>query len=285
MHNKEIPYFVVNEPFEVEYKDGIVTKTVCAHTHNVAEIYLTLTDLPDVLLNQTVSWVSQGSLIIIPPFCVHQLFHRENLEYRRYILNVDVNWMERVLAKTSVSLEYMKHAKQPMILSLGKKELSRLLGHLDAVWNLRDCRDFRAMAQFFELMDEIDSMVQERKREPEENSLTVVGTQKRVNEIIAYMNDYLMTGITVEQVAKHFFLNKDYLSRLFAKHTHTTIGHYMAMQRIAKAQELLRGGMTVVQVQEMMGYSSYSYFHKSFQKLTGMSPSRYRMLYMQGKKE
>lgn len=285
MQNKEVPFFVVNEPFGVEYKDEIVSQTVCAHTHNVAELYFTLTDLPDVLLNQTVSWVRQDSLIIIPPFCVHQLYHRENLEYRRYILNVDVNWMERVLVGSNVSLEYMKHAGQPMILLLGTEERAKLMEHLDALRNLRDCRDLRTMTQFFAVLQEIDSMVQERKREPEEKPLTVVGTQKRVNEIISYMNDCLMTGITVEQVAKHFFLNKDYLSRLFAKHTHTTIGHYMAMQRIAKAQELLRSGKTVVQVQEMMEYSSYSYFHKSFQKLTGMSPSRYRLLYMQEKKE
>ena len=53
MQNKEVPFFVVNEPFGVEYKDEIVSQTVCAHTHNVAELYFTLTDLPDVLLNQS----------------------------------------------------------------------------------------------------------------------------------------------------------------------------------------------------------------------------------------
>ena len=276
MATKEIPYFAVQEPFELTYKDGIVTRTVCAHTHNVAEVYLTLTDLPDVLLNQTVSQVRQGTLIVIPPFCVHQLFHRENLEYRRYILNVDVNWVEAVLAKSRVDLGYMKDAQQPLILSLGEEELERLLGQLDALVKSREKGELQAVAQFFTVLGEINSMVLERKREPGGEPLMVVGTQRRVNEIISYMNEHIMTGISVEEIAKHFYLNKDYLSRLFAKHTHTTIGHYMAMQRIAKAQELLREGWTVAQVQEMMGYSSYAHFFKTFQKMTGMSPSRYR---------
>lgn len=73
------------------------------------------------------------------------------------------------------------------------------------------------------------------------------------------------------------------LARLFSKHTHTTIGRYVSLQRISKAQELLCGGKTVTEVQEIMGYSSYAHFFKMFKKLTGISPSSYRKQYMDQK--
>ena len=85
-----------------------------------------------------------------------------------------------------------------------------------------------------------------------------------------------MTGISVEQISEHFYLNKDYISRLFSKYTHISLGRYVSLQRILKAQELLRQGKTVTEVQELMGYSSYAHFFKSFQKKTGISPSKYR---------
>lgn len=62
---QNIPFFAVNEPYELYYKMDSTANPVGAHTHNVAEIYLTLTDLPDVLLNDTVSSVHKGSLIVI----------------------------------------------------------------------------------------------------------------------------------------------------------------------------------------------------------------------------
>ena len=111
----------------------------------------------------------------------------------------------------------------------------------------------------------------------------ITDTQKRVNDIIAYINSEIMAGVSVEQIAEHFYLNKDYISRLFSKHTHTTIGRYVSLQRISKAQELLSGGKTVTEVQEIMGYSSYAHFFKTFKKLTGISPSCYRKQYMDQK--
>ena len=75
------------------------------------------------------------------------------------------------------------------------------------------------------------------------------------------------------------FMNKDYLARLFKKHTHSTIGHYISMRRVNMAQILLADGLTVSQVQEKMGFSSYAYFFKFFKKITGMSPKEYGNLY------
>lgn len=72
--HEPIPYFAVDIPFDVVYRKSRTSSPVKPHTHNALEIYFTLTDLPDVLLNDTVTSVPSGSLVIIPPHCVHQLF-------------------------------------------------------------------------------------------------------------------------------------------------------------------------------------------------------------------
>lgn len=273
---QDIPYFAVNLPYELVYRDNVVTNTVSAHIHNVTEIYLTMTDLPDVLLNDTVSKVMRGSLIIIPPFCVHQLYHRKNMAYKRYILNIDVKWMEYVLSESTADIDYMKNPQNPVIIPLEKEKLDVLLESLNRFLPIQAEHNMRTLSVLFELLSEMDTIVHELRRSDLQEIPLVVGSQKKVNDIIAFINENLMTGITVEQIAKHFYMNKDYLSRLFARHTHTTIGRYIAIQRIAKSQDLLRAGKTVMEVQEIMGYSSYSHFFKTFQKMTGTSPSRYR---------
>jgi YesN/AraC family two-component response regulator len=56
-------------------------------------------------------------------------------------------------------------------------------------------------------------------------------------------------------------------------------GRYIDLQRNTCAQELLRQGMSVSAVSEKLGYSSYAYFFRNFQKIAGISPARYRTRY------
>lgn len=279
MKQTNILYFAVNEPYQLYYKKDISNSPVGAHTHNVAEIYLTLTDLPDVLLSDTVSGVKRGSVVIIPPFCVHQLYHEKCACYERYILNIDREWLENVLRSSNVNADYLSNTSKPLIISLENDELIKLINKMRHFLSVQDDKNIGTAVSFFEMFAQIDMLVKNVQKKDTYDKQVISGAQQRVNEIIAYINDNLTEEITAKQIAEHFYLNKDYISRLFAKHTHTTIGKYIALQRISKAQEMLRQGKTVTQVQEHMGYSSYAHFFKTFQKLTGISPSRYRRQY------
>ena len=86
----------------------------------------------------------------------------------------------------------------------------------------------------------------------------------------------MQDNLTISDLASHFYLNPDYLARLFKSHMHVSLGHYLTLQKISAAEELLRKGQSVAQVQEALNYSSYAYFFKTFQKITGISPSQYR---------
>jgi len=137
------------------------------------------------------------------------------------------------------------------------------------------------MAGIFDLLSLLNEMVD--KLSPESNQLfPISSTQKSINEMIAYIQEHIYDNLTVTDLAKHFFLHPDYLSRLFKKHAHTSVSHYITLQKIATAQSLLREGYTVTQVQETLGYSSYAYFFKTFQKNAGISPSKYRAQYFKG---
>ena len=50
-----IPYFTIDAPYELAYRNNGTSSPARPHTHNALEIYLTMSDLPDVLLDDTVS--------------------------------------------------------------------------------------------------------------------------------------------------------------------------------------------------------------------------------------
>lgn len=274
--SNNIPYYVVNEPYELFYKNESTAYPVGAHTHNTAEIYLTLTALPDVLLNDSVSSVSRGTLILIPPFCVHQLYHERNVVYERYLLNLDLHWLENLLCSKQEFIDCLKQSDCPLILELNENQLSELTYAMNHVIPILNERSIKSTSEFLKLLSVIESTVHNARINASPRQTNITKSQVIVNEIITYINENLEGNITLSDISSQLYLNKDYLSRLFVKHTHTSIGRYITIQRIAKSQEYLRSGLTVAQVSEKMGFSSYAYFFKVFQKMTGLSPSQYK---------
>ena len=271
--------FPVAPPFDVAYKYSQTATPVGPHSHNAVELYFTLTDLPDVLLNDTVSKVPAGTLIIIPPFCVHQLYHGAGIFYERYILSINSQWLDTVFCDQTDALSYLKRSNRPLLLTpdaTGKETFLRQLNHL---LSFPKANTPEALACLFNILSLINEMVD--RLSPESNQVfPISATQKSINEVIAYIQEHICENLTVTALANHFYLHPDYLSRLFKKHTHTSVSHYITLQKISTAQSLLREGYTVTQVQEKLGYSGYSYFFKTFQKTAGISPSKYRAQYL-----
>ncbi len=277
--NQIIPYFAVTSPFDIVYRNNSTSFPVKPHTHNALEIYFTLTDLPDVLLNDTVSSVKAGSLILIPPYNIHQLFNQKLTIYERYIVTINSSWLETVLGDSSSSLmPYASSQSQPTIITLSSAKSSDLSRRIGTYIQESKAPSISAYADFFSLLEYIDSLISEDFAKKGIKKLSISKAQKNVNEIIEYINDNLCKPLTLESIAANFHLNKDYLARLFKEHTQATIGHYISVQRASLAQNMLSSGHTVSEVQEALGFTSYAYFFKFFKKMTGISPSQYRKM-------
>ncbi len=270
--------FPVAAPYDVAYKHSQTATPVGPHSHNAAELYFTLSDLPDVLLNDTVSAVPSGTLIIIPAFCVHQLYHGIDVMYERYILSINTQWLDEVFGDNADSVSYLKQSTVPLLLTPDATQRNEFIHRINDLLSFPKPATPEAMTSFFHLLSLLNEMV--NGLSPEGNQdFPISSGQKMTNEMIAYIQEHIYENLTVADLASHFYLHPDYLARVFKRHAHTTLSHYITLQKIATAQSLLRDGCTVAEVQEKLSYSSYSYFFKTFQKNTGMSPSKYRTQY------
>lgn len=275
--SKNILTFPVAAPFDIVYKNSLSDSPVGPHSHNAVELYFTLSDLPDVLLNDTVSAVPAGTLIIIPPFCVHQLYHEVGKFYERYILSINTQWLDNVFCHKADAFTYLKESASPLLLTPKPSQYPIWMQGLNRLISFPSITVPEALSCFFDLLSTLNQMVDTFSvNQP----LPISTTQKRINEIISYIQEHIYENLSVSDLSAHFYLHPDYLSRLFKKHAHISVSRYIILQKTATAQTLLREGCTVAQVQEKLGYSSYAYFFKTFQKNTGLSPSKYREQYL-----
>lgn len=98
-----------------------------------------------------------------------------------------------------------------------------------------------------------------------------------IYQVEQYIRAHYMEELTLNVLADLVYLNPNYLSNIFAQITGCTLNKYIKQIRMEKAQELLLNtNMKVTDISQAVGYPNTSYFCKSFQKLFGTSPERFR---------
>lgn len=98
-----------------------------------------------------------------------------------------------------------------------------------------------------------------------------------VFKVMEYVKNNFSKKITLDDVARHVFLSKSYLSRIFKDETGISLSHYINKVRIEKSKLMLTDHSTsLVDVASLVGFEDQSYFTKVFKKMVGVSPKAYR---------
>lgn len=99
---------------------------------------------------------------------------------------------------------------------------------------------------------------------------------KLFQAVAKYINSHI-ADISLDQLCDHFHYQSDYYSRLIKKYTGLNYSQYVHALKMDKAKNLLvNTDMSVYEILIYLGYQYHSYFYKSFQQETGMTPSDYR---------
>ncbi|MFD1952951.1 response regulator [Paenibacillus thailandensis] len=98
-----------------------------------------------------------------------------------------------------------------------------------------------------------------------------------LEEIKQYAERHFAENITLEQMAKVFYVSKEYLSKAFKQEYGLNLTDYILRQRMEKAKEwLLDEGLSIKAVAEMAGYEDVAYFYRVFKKHYGVAPGEMR---------
>ena len=108
-----------------------------------------------------------------------------------------------------------------------------------------------------------------------------IGIESRSGELIHNVCEFLKQNyaeeLTLNDLARHFYVSPPYLSRRFRKKTGITFVEYLEDIRMDKAKEYLTNSeVQIADVSEQVGYLDPAYFAKVFKRKYRMSPSEYR---------
>lgn len=104
-------------------------------------------------------------------------------------------------------------------------------------------------------------------------------SQSVVNKVKGFIKVNLEQELTHEEIASHFYLNPDYLDRIFKKETGKSVTKFMVQERLNKTKELLsKTGVPISTIAVSLGYKNLSHFSAAFKRYTSMNPVDYRKI-------
>lgn len=103
---------------------------------------------------------------------------------------------------------------------------------------------------------------------------------KQIVRAIDYIICNVHSRIFLEEAAEYLKISPAYLSRLFKQETGTTFSEYVNRLKIEEASSLLLfTEYSDLEISNLLGFSSQSYFIKIFRRQMGLTPKQYKKQY------
>ena len=97
-------------------------------------------------------------------------------------------------------------------------------------------------------------------------------SNKKMIDVIDYLNEHLTDDISIDFLADTFFLSRYHLMHAFKEETGYTIGNYLTTKRLLLARDLIQQGKPITNVCYECGFRNYSTFSRAYKKNFGSSP-------------
>ena len=116
-------------------------------------------------------------------------------------------------------------------------------------------------------------MLQARNAEP-----LRVEKPELLERVLAYMEENMTRKLSLEEVAKHFFVSESTISQTFRQKMGVSFHRCLNQRRLIAAKMLISEGIPLEGIGEQVGFTDYSTFYRAFKQEFGISPRQYRKL-------
>ena len=184
---------------------------------------------------------------------------RNNAKTAQYIVLFSIQDSKLSLLQESI------HAirKGENLINIGLEQISNL-GEIHLNYNSKD--PFKKEASLAKFCSFLYDVFTEKKRFPNWLEIAIMEMHKNIHN-----------NISIEQIAMDLKLSLPHFSRVFKQYLNITPLQYFQNLKINMAKSYLKEtNMTISEIADYLAYSNEFNFSRSFKKVCGVSPSKYR---------
>lgn len=243
------------------------------HYHEFCKILLLVSGQGGYAVDGKRYRLSAGDIVLIGSHSIHKPELSEKSAYERIIIYVSPDYLQRMSAP-SCDLLSLFLGEKGHVLRLKEQRRKNVFALAAALERDLATDAFGgavlSQADLLQLLVELGRSMRDRHADLPQPSMT---ENRRVLEIMDYLDRNLSEDIDIDRLAERFFISKFYMMRLFQKETGTTVYGYLTQKRLLRARELIGSGMRATESCYASGFRSYSSFTRAYSKYFGTTPT------------
>ena len=261
-----------------QYKiDSVDTRGSMPHTHtSTSEIIQTFENRGKVIINGEVYKMQKNGLYFIHGLASHFVLPDDISTYNHSLIVLNTAEIERMCISLNMIKEYNKvfKAQGGTFCELSNEDVlyaDNLILKLSKVCeNPGSDLTYAKMAALLVSLIEIGC----------KKSTSASYSDSKVSTILTYLNENILSKMTLDDISKSIGLSKFHMCRQFQDNMGISIGEYIKNRRISIAKQLLiETDMSVSEIARHCCFSNSSFFAKIFSQVIGCTPTAYRAKY------
>ncbi len=273
----EVRQTMQKQNFEIFHYNQMTPEEVTVHHHDFYEIFFFLGGKVTYRAEGQIYHLRPGDILLINPMVLHQpIIASDSPDYERIILWVDRSYLEKLASGRDELSKCFEGSERLRLLhlssSVGRVEMTELLGRL-----VRECygnehgASLYAEGLFLQVMVELNRLAlhSASRAEGEQDAPSMVA------QLLDYINEHYSENLSLEGLAKQFFVSKYHLSHEFSRAIGTGVYRYIMLKRLTAAKQLLSEGSAPGEVYIRCGFKDYTSFFRAFKAEYGISPKAF----------
>lgn len=262
----ELFHFSDNKPLSVDY-----------HNHDFYEIYYFISGKVNCVIEGRTYYLKPGDILLINNKEVHRPLIELGKVYERIVVWVHPSYIRQIeQGEIDLTACFNDSSRHRNNLLRPSNEMFRMIRktyeRLEAVCG-SDAYGNATLSRAY--ITELLVLLNRAYFEMDRDDMPEVGYNEKINDIIRYINENLCGDLSLDTLAKEFYISKYHLSRQFKENVGFTLHQYVLKKRLMSTRTLLQEGHTVNGAFIRSGFNDYSNFSRSFKEEFGCSPRQY----------
>lgn len=270
----------IYEPYYSEvlcnYKKTKGYQTYPYHRHNGYEIYYFIQGNINLYIEDKCYLPRPGDLAILAPNCLHRIVSLDEQAYERITINIKESVLERLSTATTdlAACFHTGNLREQAPIQLPDEMRGKFVSLTGALEEALGSHGYGADIMIQVYLSQILLLINKTYQQCSAMQNNIMPPV--VKDTMNYIQENLDQEITVADLSGHFYRSATYISRLFKKHTGLTLREYILDCRIEHAKKMLCAGHSVSEACYESGFHDYANFIRSFKKVVGVAPGKYR---------
>ena len=254
MHNRQFEIFHYSETENVD---------VDIHHHDFYEVYLFLDGDVQYWVEGTLYTLKPYDIMIVSPMELHRPIINKKSVYERVVLWIDKEYFR----KSAGELDLEKCFSTGILHA--SRELSETLLKLAREFNGND----EGKSTYCNALLMQFTVLLYRRAFKSERVVDRQSDDSLSSQVLKFVNAHYSEKLTLDTLAKQFYVSKYYLSHQFSSDVGVSVYRYIMIKRLITARRMLEEGVPAGEVCDTVGFKDYAGFYRAFRSEFGISPS------------